>query len=209
MRILIATSNAGKLRDFAAAGTSFNVEVASLSDFNRLPAVEEDGFTFAANARKKAEFYSRFAPGEMVVADDSGLEVRALGGAPGVRSARYAADAGIATGNSPAEVDAANNQRLLSELHKFKRADRSARFVCVLTVARDGKTLETFEGEVRGEILNAPRGQAGFGYDPLFLVPRLGKTLAELSAEEKAAVSHRGVAFGKLLEWLTTLRALS
>lgn len=202
MRILIATSNAGKLRDFAAAGTSFNVEVGSLSDFNGLPAVEEDGATFAANARKKAEFYSRFAPSELVVADDSGLEVTALKGAPGVRSARYAADAGISTGNSQAEVDAANNQRLLIELHKFKHADRSARFVCLLAVARDGKTLETFEGEVRGEILNAPRGQAGFGYDPLFLVPQLGKTLAELSAEEKARVSHRGAAFRKLLEWL-------
>lgn len=204
MRILIATSNAGKLRDFAAAAAPFKIDVASLPSLHELGAVEEDGATFAANARKKAEFYSGFAPGEIVVADDSGLEVSALGGAPGVRSARYAADAGIAAGNSPAEVDTANNQRLLSELRKLKHADREARFVCVLAAARDGRTLETFQGEVCGEILKTPRGQGGFGYDPLFLVPRLGKTLAELSAEEKAKVSHRGAAFRKLLEWLAT-----
>jgi XTP/dITP diphosphohydrolase len=202
MRVLVATSNAGKLRDFAAAAAVSKIDVAPLPDFGRLPSVEEDGATFAANARKKAEFYSKFAPGEMVIADDSGLEVSALAGAPGVRSARYAADAGIAVGSSPAEVDAANNRRLLSELTKHKHRDREAKFVCVLAVASDGKTLATFEGEVRGEILDAPRGQAGFGYDPLFLIPQLRKTLAEVSAEEKAKVSHRGAAFRKFLEWL-------
>ena len=204
MRVLVATSNAGKLRDFAAAAAFSKIEVTPLPDFGLLPSVEEDGATFAANARKKAEFYTKFAAGEMVIADDSGLEVRTLGGAPGVHSARYAADAGIAIGSSPAEVDAANNQRLLAELAKRPGAARDARFVCVLATARDGKTLATFEGEVRGELLNAPRGQAGFGYDPLFLIPQLGKTLAELSAEEKAKVSHRGAAFRSFLNWLAS-----
>jgi XTP/dITP diphosphohydrolase len=202
MRVLVATSNAGKLRDFAAAAALSKIDLAPLPDFGRLPSVEEDGAKFAANARKKAEFYSQFAPGELVIADDSGLEVDALAGAPGVRSARYAADAGIAIGNSPAEVDAANNRRLLAEMAKRPSAARDARFVCVLAAARDGRTLKTFEGEVRGEISQAPRGERGFGYDPLFLVPELGKTLAEVSAEEKAKVSHRGAAFRKFLEWL-------
>lgn len=204
MRVLVATSNAGKLRDFSAAGVTFgDVQVLPLPGFGSLPAVEENGVTFKENARKKAIAYSRFAGGEIVLADDSGLEVFALDRAPGVRSARYAADAGIAAaGNSQADIDAANNQHLLTELGKRVRADRSARFVCALAAARDGQVLETFEGEVRGEILLAPRGHSGFGYDPLFFVPGLGKTLAEVSAEKKASVSHRGQAFRKFLEWL-------
>lgn len=203
LRILIATSNAGKLRDFAAAAAAFKVEIAPLPGLRDLPVVEENGLSFTANARKKAEFYSKFAPVEIVVADDSGLEVRGLGGAPGVRSARYAADGRVAAAStSQTHVDEANNQRLLRELENHKDVDRGARFVCVLAAARDGKILETFEGEVRGEVLPAARGQAGFGYDPLFLVPELGKTLAELSPEEKARVSHRGAAFRKFLEWL-------
>lgn len=206
VRILIATSNQGKLRDFAGAAAENGILIAPLENFRSLPIVEEDGATFAANARKKAEFYSRFAPGELVLGDDSGLEVSALAGAPGVRSARYAADAGIfPSENSLADLDAANNNRLLQELSKSGSADRSARFVCVVAAARDGEILQTFEGEVRGTILPAPRGHGGFGYDPLFMVPRLGKTLAELSAQEKAQVSHRGAAFRKFLEWLTSL----
>lgn len=206
MRILIATSNQGKLRDFAGAAAESGILIAPLENFRSLPTVEEDGTTFAANACKKAEFYSRFAPGELMLADDSGLAVSALHGAPGVRSARYAADAGVSPQqNSPGAVDAANNNRLLRELGERGSADRSARFVCVLAAARDGQMLQTFEGEVHGTILPAPRGHGGFGYDPLFMVPRLGKTLAELSAEEKAQVSHRGAAFRKFLEWLTSL----
>jgi XTP/dITP diphosphohydrolase len=201
--ILVATSNAGKLRDFAAAASLSNIEVRPLPNFKTLPAVEEDGLSFEANARKKAEFYSRFAPGEVVLADDSGLEVDALQGSPGVRSARYASDAGFSLAGSPEEIDAANNRRLLQELEQFGGPSRSARFVCVIAAARDGATLETFDGEVRGEILSAPRGTEGFGYDPLFLVPALRKTLAELSPEQKAAISHRGAAFRKFLEWMT------
>jgi XTP/dITP diphosphohydrolase len=210
VRVLVATSNSGKLRDFAGAARNFGVEIAALSDFRSLPLVEEDGTTFEANARKKAEFYSRFAPGEIVLGDDSGLEVSALEGAPGVRSARYAADAGESlTGSSRAGVDAANNRHLLLQLANVSAPDRSARFVCALAAARDGLTLETFTGEVRGQILTAPRGQGGFGYDPLFLVPDLGKTLAEISAEAKARVSHRGRAFRKFLEWFHTAAVTS
>jgi len=193
-RVLIATSNAGKLRDFAGAAVPHGIMIASLPDFDSLPGVREDGATFEANARKKAEHYSRFAPGEIVLADDSGLEVNALDGAPGVHSARYAA-------TSPEENadDRANNARLLRELSHA--ADRSARFVCVIAAARDGHTLATFRGEANGLIVDAPRGSGGFGYDPLFFFPALHKTFAELAPEEKAAVSHRGAAFRKFLEW--------
>jgi len=193
-RVLIATSNPGKLRDFAGAAAAHGITVASLPDLDSLPGVREDGATFEANARKKAEHYSRFAPGEMVLADDSGLEVDALAGAPGVHSARYAATS--AEGNAD---DRANNARLLRELSHA--AGRAARFVCVIAAARDGRMLSTFRGEAHGRILEAPRGAGGFGYDPLFFFPALGKTFAELSAEEKAGVSHRGAAFRKFLEW--------
>ena len=193
-RVLIATSNSGKLRDFAGAAAGHGVTFAALPDFDRLPAVVEDGATFEANARKKAEHYSRFAPGEIVLADDSGLEVFALSGAPGVHSARYASNS--LEGNAD---DHANNARLLRELAGI--ADRRARFVCVIATARDGDTLATFRGEAEGRILEAPCGSGGFGYDPLFFLPALGKTFAELNPEEKAAVSHRGAAFRKFLEW--------
>ena len=193
-RALIATSNLGKLRDFAGAAAEHGIAIATLPDFDSLPTVSEDGATFEANARRKAEHYSRFAPAQIVLADDSGLEVAALGGAPGVRSARYAATA--AEGNAD---DLANNARLLRELTHV--ADRSARFVCAIAAARDGRTLATFRGEALGHVLQAPRGAGGFGYDPLFFVPVLGKSFAELTPEEKAAVSHRGAAFRKFLEW--------
>jgi XTP/dITP diphosphohydrolase len=193
-RVLIATSNPGKLRDFAGAAAAHGITIASLPDFDSLPGVREDGATFEANARKKAEHYSRFASGEMVLADDSGLEVDALGGAPGVHSARYAAAS--PEGNAD---DRANNARLLRELSRATA--RAARFVCVIAAARDGCVLSTFRGEAQGRILDAPRGAGGFGYDPLFFFPALGKTFAELTPEEKAGVSHRGAAFRRFLEW--------
>jgi XTP/dITP diphosphohydrolase len=198
-RILIATSNAGKLRDFAGAAAAHGIEIASIPGFASLPAVVEDGLTFEANARKKAEAYSLAVPGALVLADDSGLEVDALEGAPGVHSARYAADA-------PHLVDAntddeANNARLLRELKNAPPEKRTARFVCVIAAARDGRTLEVFRGQAEGVILDAPRGSNGFGYDPLFYFPQIGKTFAELSAEEKAGYSHRGEAFRGFLEW--------
>jgi XTP/dITP diphosphohydrolase len=198
-RILIATSNPGKLRDFAGAALRHGAEVAGIPDFSSLPAVVEDGLTFEANARKKAEAYSRHVPGEIVVADDSGLEIDALNGAPGVHSARYAAD-------KPEQADAntddeGNNARVLRELKDVPPAQRTGRFVCVLAAARDGKTLATFRGTAEGIMLDAPRGTNGFGYDPLFYFPQIKKTFAELTAREKSRYSHRGAAFRQFLEW--------
>ena len=201
-RILIATSNPGKLRDFAGAAASHGITIAAIPDFASLPLVVEDGQTFEENARKKAEQYSQHAPGEIVVADDSGLEVDALGGAPGVHSARYAADQPhLADENTD---DEANNARVLRELRKVPPEKRTGRFVCVLAAARDGQTLAIFRGTAEGVILDAPRGTNGFGYDPLFYFPQIQKTFAELSAEEKAQYSHRGAAFRQLLEWCET-----
>jgi len=197
-RILLATSNSGKLRDFAGAARQRQIDVAALPGFAGMPAVVEDGATFEENARKKAEHYSGLAPGAIVIADDSGLELDALNGAPGVRSARFAA-----SGEHGNSSDAANNIRLLHEMARVPEAERSARFVCVIAAAQDGKVLGTFRGEAAGKILRAPRGAGGFGYDPLFLFPKLGKTFAELTPEEKSAVSHRGAAFRQFLDWLT------
>jgi XTP/dITP diphosphohydrolase len=203
-RILIATSNAGKLRDFAGVARQHGVEIAGIPDFSSLPPVVEDGLTFEANARKKAEEYSRYIPGEIVVADDSGLELDALEGAPGVHSARYAAP--DLQGQEPHEADAntddeANNARVLREMKRVPPAERTGRFVCVLAAARDGKTLATFRGTAEGIILDAPRGRNGFGYDPLFYFPEIQKTFAELTAEEKSKYSHRGAAFREFLDW--------
>ena len=198
-RVLIATSNPGKLRDFAGAALPHGIEIVSLSNFASLPEVKEDGDTFEANARKKAEHYSRHAPGEIVLADDSGLEVDALGGAPGVHSARYAADQPhLLTNNTD---DQANNARLLRELRKVRPDNRTGRFVCVIAAARDGETLAVFRGQAEGIILDRPRGSNGFGYDPLFYFPQIQKTFAELTPEEKASFSHRGEAFRKFLSW--------
>jgi XTP/dITP diphosphohydrolase len=198
-KILIATSNPGKLRDFAGAAQRHGVEIAAVPDFSSLPAVVEDGLTFEANACKKAEGYSQHVPGEIVVADDSGLEVDALHGAPGVYSARYAAD-------QPDQADAntddeANNARVLHELKGVPEGRRTGRFVCVLAAARDGETLATFRGTAEGIILETPRGGNGFGYDPLFYFPEIRKTFAELTAEEKSKYSHRGAAFREFLGW--------
>ncbi len=195
----MATSNPGKLRDLEGAALPYGIVIAGLPGFASLTPVEEDGDTFEANARKKAEAYSMAAPGELVLADDSGLEVDALGGLPGVHSARYAnLDVNDHPGNAD---DAANNARLLRELANIADENRTARFVCVLAAARDGVTQAVFRGEAEGAILQEPRGAHGFGYDPLFYFPALGKTFAEISAEEKARYSHRGAAFRALLRW--------
>jgi len=198
-RIFIATSNSGKIRDFAGAAKALGITIEALPGFSAITPVVEDGDTFEANARKKAEEYSRYAPEELVLADDSGLEVDELAGKPGVHSARYAAaQPELEAANTD---DAANNARVLRELRGVPAEKRTGRFVCVLAAACNGKTLATFRGTAEGVILESPRGSGGFGYDPLFYFPSIDKTFAELSAEEKARHSHRGSAFRQFLHW--------
>jgi XTP/dITP diphosphohydrolase len=218
--ILLSTSNAGKLRDFAGAAAPYNINVANLPNFSTLPEAVEDGATFEENARKKAQSYSLAAPGKIVLADDSGLEVDVLGGAPGIYSARYAARAVqnddvpnhyLQDNEQPASpantIDEANNTRVLRELKDIPYEKRTGRFICVLAAARDGKTLATFRGTAEGIILDAPRGKNGFGYDPLFYFPEVEKTFAELDAQEKSRYSHRGAAFRAFLDWYRTTRS--
>jgi len=194
VRLFAASSNEGKLREYralaAAAGAS--IELALIPNFSELPPFEESSSTFAENAAGKALHYSRFFPG-LVIADDSGLVVPALGGAPGVRSARYA---------GPGASDADRNCKLLGEMRELKGESRRARFVCVLALANAGEMLGLFSASAEGEILEASRGDRGFGYDPIFFFPALGKAFAELSSEEKNRHSHRGKAFRKALEFL-------
>lgn len=207
-RIYLATSNPGKIRDFNAAASHLGISIQSLPGLETLPPPLEDGITFDANARIKAEYYSRMAPGELVAADDSGLVVEALNGAPGVHSARYAAVVnGLSAGHGNSS-DEENNRALIERLEKLPAAKRTGKFMCVIAVAIDGVTLQTFCGEVRGELLTNPSGSFGFGYDPLFYFPDLLKTFAEIPAEEKARYSHRGKAFRKLLEWYEEYRGI-
>jgi XTP/dITP diphosphohydrolase len=209
--LYIATSNPGKLRDFAAAVTP-NITLTPLPNLNQIPAPPEDEPTFEGNARHKAIYYSRHAPGQIVIADDSGLEVDALHGAPGVRSARFAEDhhfhpteAAEAISPEPLSTDHRNNLCLLSLLTNIPLTERSARYHCVLAAARDGQILAIGHGAVEGEILTAPRGTEGFGYDPLFYLPEQNKTMAELDIPTKLTFSHRGRAFAALLEELASL----
>jgi XTP/dITP diphosphohydrolase len=198
-RVFVATSNPGKIRDFAGAASHFEIEIVPLLNLSSFPPVIEDGASFEANARKKAEAYSQYVPGEVVIADDSGLQVDALGGAPGLHSARYGADEPrLADSNTDDDI---NNRKLIREIKQIPLDKRGARFVCSIAAAREGKTLALFEGKAEGIILERPRGFNGFGYDPLFYFPEFGKTFAELSAEEKAKYSHRGAAFQKFLDW--------
>jgi XTP/dITP diphosphohydrolase len=195
--VYVATSNKGKLREFRKAAENVNVIIEPLPTPDEIEPPAETGKTFADNARIKAEAYSRTLPAHLVFADDSGLEVKALGGDPGVFSARYAA-----TANSPDPSEEDNNYKLIYELSQQPGVERTARFVCVIAIAKDGETLGTFTGSVDGEILQAPLGKGGFGYDPLFYIPALNKTMAELEEEEKFAISHRGNAFRAMLRWL-------
>jgi XTP/dITP diphosphohydrolase len=198
-----ATSNQGKLRDFRTAAQAHSLCIDPLPALSTIPAPEESGATFADNATLKAIYYSRFAPGELVVADDSGLEVDALNGAPGVRSARFAADSGMVDSpDANDNTDVWNNIVLLQRLTGVPTAKRTGRYRCVLVAARDGVALSTAEGSVDGLILEAPRGTGGFGYDPLFYLPALDLTMAELDLETKHTLSHRGRAFAALLPML-------
>jgi len=199
--LYIATTNPGKLRDFATSAAVHGLAIASLPGISDIPAPIEDGDTFAANAHIKAIAYSTFAPGELVIADDSGLEVDALAGEPGVRSARYAEDAGYA-GPMGAGIDERNNLYLLDRLASHQGEKWPARYHCVIAIARNGQVLLTTDGAVEGEILKEPRGTGGFGYDPHFYLPQLKQTMAEVDLETRSALSHRGKAFLKLLEEL-------
>jgi len=203
LRLYAATTSQGKLRDFRTAANVHSIAIESLPALSAIPAPEEDGATFAANATLKAVYYSRFAPGSLVLADDSGLEVDALNGAPGVRSARFAADTGLVDSpDSNDNTDVWNNMVLLQRLASVPPASRTARYHCVLVAARDGVALHTAEGAVEGLILEAPRGTGGFGYDPLFYLPALDRTMAEISLETKLSLSHRGRAIAALMAML-------
>jgi XTP/dITP diphosphohydrolase len=197
--LYIASTNLGKLRDFSLAAAGHDLKILPLPGLNAIEAPAEDGLTFADNARGKAIYYSWFVPGEMVLADDSGLEVDVLKGAPGVRSARYAADAGFAVNGNP---DTNNNLLLLQQLAGADESERAGRYRCALSTAQDGVPLFLKEGVVEGRILTAPRGDGGFGYDPLFYLPDLGRTMAELDDQARWALSHRGQAFRALLPML-------
>ncbi len=198
MLLYAATSNAGKLAEFSTSASSAGLEVLALPGLAGMPEPVEDAPTFMGNAEKKAIAYSRLAPGLLVFADDSGLEAEALGGRPGVRSARFADDLGF-NAHSPAPRDERNNRCLLSLLAQLPNASRAARFVCALALARDGKVLLRAEDYVSGLLLTAPRGTDGFGYDPLFLLPALGLTMAEIPRQQKWEIGHRGKAFRALL----------
>ncbi len=207
MILYAATTNPGKLREFAESASADGIGVLALPGLKEMPEPVEDALTFMGNAELKAVAYSKLAPGVMVFADDSGLEVNALGGQPGVRSARFADDLGFEPGSGT--KDERNNRCVLSLLHGLEKGsavnDRRARFVCALALARDGEILLRAEGSVEGEMIDVERGKNGFGYDPMFLIPELGLTTAELGADQKWAISHRGNAFRALLHQLKTL----
>jgi XTP/dITP diphosphohydrolase len=191
--LLVATTNKGKLGELKEILAGLDLHLVDLSDMDRqAPEVEEDGVTFADNALKKARAYSDFY-NLPTIADDSGLEVKALDNRPGVFSARYAA------------TDELRNERLLRELKEVgEETDRSAQFVCVAAFADSSRGVKKiFEGSVEGEITKEPIGDQGFGYDPVFYFPPLHKTFAQMSMQEKNEVSHRRRAFGALKEWLT------
>jgi len=206
LTLYAATTNPGKLRDFSIAAADSGIRIEPLPNPRAIPAPEEDQPTFEGNARLKAAYYSRFTAG-LVLADDSGLEVDALQGEPGVRSARYAQDAGYVppSASRTLTTDERNNLYLLDRM--TDKAQRTARYHCVLALAQGGEVLVTADGRVEGEILTAPRGTGGFGYDPLFFLPALHRTMAEVSLAEKHTLSHRGRAFRALLPQLeNTLR---
>ena len=205
MLLYAATTNPGKLRDFArAAASSPSIRIEPLPNLAAIPAPPEDEPTFEANARLKAIYYSLRAPNLLVLADDSGLEVAALDGAPGVRSARFATDQQPALSRPGASdtPDNRNNAALLAALAAIPESRRQARYRCVLALARDGAVLHTSEGSVEGLILTAPRGSGGFGYDPLFFVPALNRTMSELPPADRLALNHRGRAIESLLTQL-------
>jgi len=194
VRLLIGSSNSGKLDEYRELLAGLDLELVTPDDLGGLPEPPEDAPDYRENAVAKALAYQR-ASGLLTVADDSGLEVTALHGAPGVRSRRYFGEDATA---------AERNARLLALLDGV--VDRRARFVAVIALARPDGSVETFDGEVRGEIADAPRGPDGFGYDPVFVIAGDGRTMAEVPRAEKNALSHRGLAAAKLRAALADAR---
>jgi len=190
--VLVASSNPGKLREYRELAGNAAIRLDLIANFRELPPFDESAPTFAENSAGKALHYSQFTP-ELVMADDSGLVVPALGGAPGVYSARYAgADA----------TDADRVRKLLREMEGKEGDERRGRFVCVTTLARNGRALVILSDFADGLLLREPQGRGGFGYDPIFYSPELGHTFAEASQDEKNCYSHRGKAFRKLFDHL-------
>ncbi len=193
MVIYACSSNPGKLKEFALAARQFagsDIVIEPLPGLQQISAPPENGTSFEENAAVKAIYYSRFTR-ELVFADDSGLEIDALHGEPGVHSAYYA---------GPRATDEQNNLLVLERMREV--VNRRARFVCVIAIARQGELLGSVRGAAEGEILQAPRGSNGFGYDPLFFFPPLARSFAELTPEEKFEVSHRGQAVRAMIQWL-------
>jgi len=190
-KILVATTNPGKMKELSQmlAELAGQIEWLSLRDFPNANEVKEDGHTFAENAAKKALGYAR-QTGLWTIADDSGLVIDAINGLPGVFSARFAAENGIQL--SRQEQDKKNNQKILSLLKNTPQEQRTARFVCCMCLADAQKILTQTEGKIEGQIIDTPMGENGFGYDPLFYVPSLGKTTAQLDSVHKNTISHRG-----------------
>jgi XTP/dITP diphosphohydrolase len=192
IHVLLASSNPGKLREYREMAAGSGIALDLMPNFHENPAFDESALTFAEIGAAKALHYSRFSD-ELVLADDSGLVVPALDGAPGVRSARYA---------GPNATDVENNHKLLREMKGREGDQRRARFVCVTAVARRGRALAVVSAFAEGSILDAPRGSGGFGYDPLFLSADLGCTFAEAAQDRKNRCSHRGKAFAKIIALL-------
>lgn len=205
--LLLASTNPGKLREFQLAAAASGIVVQPVPAMSHLPPCTEDGLTFEANARTKALYYARYTR-SLVFADDSGICVDVLGGAPGVHSARF---------SGPDATDESNNTKLLSELLRLRNEANGglsmpiarshfsgfpAHYACVIALAEGKEVLRVVEGCCDGLVIDTPRGNGGFGYDPYFYYPPLKKTFAELSGEEKFLVSHRGIAFRKLLHFL-------
>jgi len=196
MEVIVATRNRGKIREIRNALKGLYLRIYALSDFPDVPDIEEDGDSFTENALKKARFYAKYF-GKLTIADDSGLEVDSLKGLPGVYSARYAGE-----GASGQE----NNRKLLREIRGVPMSKRGARFKCIIVMKSPEGREAIAEGTCKGRIGFKERGRKGFGYDPLFILPKDGKTMAELSLEEKNRVSHRGKALRKLRKIIKTLR---
>lgn len=195
MKLLVATGNQGKLREIRHLLDGTDIDIIGLESLDHPPEVIEDGATFCANAQKKAVEMARFS-GLLTLADDSGLVVDALGGDPGVLSARYAGAQGD---------DKANNAKLLTEMQGIPDEQRRAAFHCVVALAWPDGRCKTFTGLISGLIMRGERGDGGFGYDPLFMVPEYGKTTAELPLEIKNRISHRGMALRKVIPVLKEL----